>query len=88
MSIDAKKSDPLQCDDPLEDFEVEVPKNPLPIPPKPKVKKSPKEPSITASVNPSYASSGPHKPVPAKKLQPHTQIQGQVQGSPVYESLD
>ena len=31
LSIDAKKSDPLLCDDPLEDFEVEVQANPLPI---------------------------------------------------------
>ena len=96
-SIDAKKSDPLLYDDPMEDFEVEDPKYPLPIPPKPKVKKAPKEPSITASVNPCYANSG-YEGVPAKQLQPHTQIQGQIQGqvqqskgwppSPVYESLD
>ena len=42
LSIDAKKSDPLLHNDPLEDFEVEVPKNQLPTPPKPKVIKSPK----------------------------------------------
>ena len=96
LSIDAKKS-ALVCHDPVEDFEVGAPVNPLPISPKPKLKKSPKEPSITASVNPCYAISGcqgPPKSVSAKKLQPHTQIQGQVQQSkgrpptPVYESLD
>ena len=98
LSIDAKKKDPLLCDDPMEDFEAEVQAKPraLPIPPKPKVKNSPKEPSITPSINPCYASSGhpgPRKPVLAKKHLPHTQIQGQIQQSrgrppiPAYENL-
>ena len=96
ISSDTKKSDPLLHDDPLEDFGVEVPVNPLPIQPKPKVKKSPKEPPIVPSVNPSYASTGhqrPRKPASAKRPLPQPQFQGQVQQSgrspsPVYESLN
>ena len=96
--MDTKQFDLLLHDDPMQDYEdvgVEIPVNPLPIPPKPQAKVPLKKPAITATST-RHASSGhqgSRKPVPAKRPQHYTQFQGQVQQprrspSPIYESPD
>lgn len=95
VSTDTKKIDPMLNDDPMQDYEevaVEDEVNPLPIPPKPKAKTTPKKSAITATANPKkYTSSGYSQPVPAKKPLPYTQFQAQIQQpveQPIYESPD
>ena len=93
VSTDTKRTDLVLHGDPMQDYEdVEVPVNPLPIPPKPQAKS--KKPAIKSATNPSHARSrrqGPQQP--AMRPSPHYQFQDHVQQperspSPIYESPD
>lgn len=93
-STDTKIMESVFQDNPMQNYEdvgVDVPANPLPIPPKPQAKRPLKKPAVTSTAKPSHARSGhqgPYQPVPTMRPSQQSQYQSRVQPPPIYESPD